>query len=65
MYTIIINTVWGIKSDRGDSISSLINYAEGINSETPYSVYWYTVVDTETGAQVDTYLINEGAPTIR
>ena len=61
MFTIIINTTSGVKSIQGDSETALINFAEGLNTETPYSVYWYTVLDTATGALVGDYLINEGA----
>lgn len=61
MFTIIINTTSGIETREGDNEDSLIARAEALNEATRGGVYWYTVLDTATGEQTYTALINEGA----
>ena len=61
MYTAIISTYSGTEVIKGESPAALCSRAESINDEWPGSVYWYTILDTATGEQVESYLINEGA----
>jgi hypothetical protein len=61
MFTIIIKSRLGIKTYEGDNEDSLVTRAEALNMALRGGVYWYTVLDTATGEQTHTALINEGA----